>query len=343
MKKIILLSTIMLTMLTTTITTPTVFADNETTESTEVVEKDTYKVIPILSEHQIDDDTGYYDIRWTPNTTEKIGVIIENNYDEDKTFTINVNKALTNANGALVYDDESQNNTGTYKISEQVILPEKVTVKANSEETIYGEVIMPDTELTGTLMGGVLVGLVDDNHEDEQVSINLNYAYPIMVRGEDEVNPNFDISFGDFNLMQNESGLFVIVTPWENKNATIARNVAIDLSIKDKDGNEIYGEERTEIFVTPETKIDYETLFSEDLTPGKYDVTLKITKDDEVYEETQEVEFTKEDVEEIRQTQIRVGKQVTETNNSIPVYVYIIAGAAVGTFGFFAYKKMKKY
>lgn len=292
-----------------------------------------YSVGPVLSKNQTDDSLGYFDIKWTPGDTDTIGITIQNDTDSDKKFTLDVNKALTNANGALVYNDSSQNENGErFKINDLVSFDKEVTVKARSSETFTSDINFPKEDFNGVLMGGVHVREVTEDKElqNREVAMEYSYAYPIILRGNIDERPEIKINFDEFGVRQNESLFFEFNTPFTNENENYLREVSFDVSVKNESGEEVYGESKNNLILTPETTVPLSTLITDPIEPGVYDVTVTITHKDNVWTETQQVEVTKKESQEIKEdTGARRGTAMDEKEDNNTLTIVLISVIAV--------------
>ena len=84
----------------------------------------TYSVSPIFSEHQTADITNFFDISWTPGAVDTFGLKVTNNSDQEQTYQIAFNKAVTNVNGIIDYSNEAaDDSTSIYPLKTLVKIP----------------------------------------------------------------------------------------------------------------------------------------------------------------------------------------------------------------------------
>lgn len=331
--------------------TPVFAADKDNTvDSKEEVTGTTsgYSVGPMMSENQTDPALGYFDITWTPGVTDEIGITINNDSDEDKTFSIDVNKALTNANGALVFNDKSQNDVGKkYNVTELVTFETKeVNVKAGERITTMGKVKFPKEDFNGVVMGGVHVREVktEEKLHDGEVAMEYSYAFPVILRGNVDDRPEIKISFGQFEVVKNDSSIYEFKTPFVNEDANYLRNVTLDVSVKNDEEEEVYGEKKRDVILTPETSIPLSTLITDPLAEGEYKITLSITHDENTWTETQKVKVSKAESEAIKDdtTEKRGGSTSEEKEKDNKTIAIVIAVIVLGTIGNVIYVNTKK-
>lgn len=336
MKKFLIIAASIFSILTTS--GISVYADNSTSSKTEETQS-TYTVIPILSKHQNSNVNGYFDMTWAPNEEGEIGITIVNNTNEDKIFTIEVNKALTNGNGALVYNDSSQNEIGDEPyLNKMFSFDKEVKVKAKSQKNVNSKYKFTKDNLSGTKMAGVYVSeKVSDN--ENQINMKYNYAYPIVVRGNSKDGPKVNIKFDKFVLKKDDTGTLLLKTPFENVNANYLKDSSIDVSLKDKSGKEVYGITKKELILTPESIIPYSTYITKELPSGEYKVDFTIKNGKDKWTETQSVTL-KDDSKQESTIEIRDDESSNVSNSNLPI---ILLGAVlfVLVVGGFVYKQKK--
>lgn len=310
-----------------------VYADDTGNKESQQTQAE-YSVIPELSKHQNKNINGYFDMTWAPGEEGEIGLTIVNNTKNDKTFTINVNKALTNANGALVYNDPEQNDTGdSPHLQDLFKFDKEVKVKANSEYKIKSKYKFDKTNLIGTKMAGVYISEKSEG-KDNQINMKYNYAYPIVVRGNEKTQPKVNIEFEKFTLKEDTTGTLSLVTPFTNKNANYLKDSVIDVSLKDSKGNEVYGIKKKDIILTPESRIPYSTYITKELKPGTYTAEISIKNNKDEWTHSQSVTIDKKDEPESNVEIRGDSSNIINSNesNATPtiVFLVIIASLAIG-------------
>lgn len=314
--------------------TSVVLADEPATEQTKPTT--TYSVTPILSKHQKEGSFGYFDMDWTPGQEGEVGLTIENPADTDKEYSIEVNKAITNMNGALVYDDNSQNKKGTKPAAESLFpFPETVKVKAHDKTTVRVNYKLPDEEIVGTKMAGVLVS-EKTNADTSGVGMSYNFAFPILLRGKEQ--PKVDIKFGDFKFKHDEkTDVDTLITPFDNKNENYIRHGKIDVSLVDKDNKEVFGYTLDDVIISPETKVPFATT-PQNIKAGKYTATIKVNDGDKEWKKSGEVELTKKaNSVDTGSGEVRgegnVGNEVKDNSTSQNIVIGVLTAAVIGLAG----------
>lgn len=337
MKKYLFLCVAALSIATAA-TTTTTFANDKNDVAADTMGAE-YTVIPIPSEHQDPEISGYFDMNWAPGEKGELGLAIVNNTNEDKVFELKLNKGLTNSNGVLIYDDSSQNKAGEEpRLQDLFSIPKEVKVKAKSTEEIKTEYKLPDSDLKGTKIAGIYVS-EKTKDADGQVSMKYSYAYPIVVRGNAKGQPEVKMDFGEFNIVEGDSSSITIVTPFSNKNANYLKGSTIDVSLKNSSGDEVYGIKKKDLIITPESKIEYSSYLEEPLKPGDYTVDLTITNGKNEWKDSQKVTVAEPEAPE-SDVEVRGGSE--EAPDLRKPAIAVIGAFVVFLLGYVMISKKKK-
>lgn len=259
----------------------------------------TYYITPVFSEHQTKDVTTFFDVRWTPNKSDKVGITITNTTDKDKNFEVIVNKARTNSNGAINYSDNSKETSKSEQptITSMVDFPNTVIVPAHQSQTVYSTISFPNKNFNGIKMAGVVV-------KEKQASENQNvvsYALPLIIRGNIDKRPTPQISFGKFGLKQANFHLFTLSLPIQNEKATLLKNTQTEVDIINANNTTVWSK-KSQFLMTPETFFNYNQSISKALNAGNYKVKLIIKHEGETWESTQKLNISASKAKKIAQT-----------------------------------------
>ncbi|GEO47943.1 DUF916 and DUF3324 domain-containing protein [Companilactobacillus kimchii] len=126
----------------------------------------TYNIVPELSNDQIDKKVGYFDLKVTPNQKLQAKFRINNNDTKTHTYTVMVNRASTDTNGVIVYNEHNvkADSSLKYDIEKLVTYPKSVTVDAKSSKEVVIDINAPKGNFDGVLLGGIFI------EQDNQVS-----------------------------------------------------------------------------------------------------------------------------------------------------------------------------
>lgn len=271
--------------------------EEQTTKSTSEA-----TVQPMVSDNQVGNISSYYYMKWTPGGEDTIGVRITNSTDKDKIYEIKNNKAMTNPNGVMVYDQNTMNDTGTTpRVNELLDMPTEVTVKANSSEDVFTTIKYGATDFNGFKIGGIHVSEKTAPNKDKQFNQKLAYALPVLIEGNLGRSPKMEFTFGDFGFERIGTGIYSIVTPFNNPTANWMQNAKTSIEVKNSEG-EIVLEENRAADIAPEGEVQYNSMFNDDLPAGVYEVTLTVSSDLGQWTENQKVELTKKQAADIAET-----------------------------------------
>lgn len=284
-----------------------------------------YSVAPISNSPLQDPDfPSYFRLNWKSEATGDIGLKIENNSTEDVVYNITFNRGITNLNGATVYDESRFNDSGpSPHITSMLEIPSEVKVKAKSSEVVTGKFKMPKESFKGSRVGGVTVSKKAEEATGS-VEMAFNYAYPFIVIGDNFEPVSKDITFGKFELVEDESALY-LKTPFDNENATFFRLQELDISLKDEEGNEVFGYNLPELLVTDSTNVPLSTQVNEELSSGKYTATIQMKYNDEILA-SEEQTFTYEKTKGFDNSPTVRGKS---SNNESDNNMMIIGGIII--------------
>lgn len=141
-----------------------------------------FGVRPILPDNQIS-EASYFDIQLEPSQTQLLKLELINGSDEAMRIEVEVNPAVTNSNGVMIYDGSIEPISSIYKLdysSIVEIIDKEVEIPANSTETVEIKVTAPEESFDGTIIGGIQVSLLpNEEKEDEEATIQNLYAYVI--------------------------------------------------------------------------------------------------------------------------------------------------------------------
>lgn len=118
-----------------------------------------YSISPELPDNQISKNIGYYDLKVAPGQKETIKFKINNNDTKNHTYKVSINRASTDANGVIDYNDHNlaPDSDLQYNIEKLVTYPKEVAVAANSSKEVAVNLKSPEGTIDGELLGGIFV------------------------------------------------------------------------------------------------------------------------------------------------------------------------------------------
>lgn len=236
-----------------------------------------YSVSPILSQHQTDGIDSFYDIRWTPSNTETFGLSITNNSNTEKTYEIQVNKAITNKNGIIDYSNTSKDtSTAQYKLKELVQLPSQISVAPQSSQEVKGTITFPSESFNGILMAGIHVSEQSDKKQQGSVSNTVAYNLPFVVRGNIDQRPTPKLALIKLDVEKFSSDQTALNVHLNNAEANLLKASQFKAEIKDENNKTILAQ-NSKIDITPNTEFIYPIIFDKTLKKGEYKLVLEVT------------------------------------------------------------------
>ncbi|MCI1903376.1 MAG: DUF916 and DUF3324 domain-containing protein [Enterococcaceae bacterium] len=242
---------------------------------------DSFSVGTVFSEHQTDKSDSFYDIRWTPGATDTFGLRITNSADHEKTFTIKMGKARTNAAGSINYTDSlPETEAQKYKLADLVTIAHEVVVPAGSSQTVNGTVAFPNENYHGILIGGLNVAEEKAPEKKSSTVIRnvISYTIPLVLRGDSDTRPAAEIRFDGLEVKQLAAESYSVNTKVYSVQPTLLTGAKFKATIVNADGKTIDSQE-SQIDITPETKFDYPVELKGNYPAGEYKAIVEVTHD----------------------------------------------------------------
>lgn len=255
-----------------------------------------YYVRALLPENQIDPTVTYFDLRMKPSQKQDIIVEVVNETNEEITIDIAAISASTSRNGVIDYKTpDIKDETLAIAFSDIASLKKKqMSVPADSTAPVVATIAMPETPYDGVVLGGLVFTKQNEKADASSEGMVLNniYSYVIGVKLSETDVPVLP----DFELAQVQADtvnyLPTIVHSIRNKNAAIAKNIAIDVAIYDQK-NQLVSEFQREgmdmapnsvmpLAVTPANAQGAEN--DGRLVPGEYTSKLTLVQDEKKWE-----------------------------------------------------------
>ncbi|MDR2933176.1 MAG: DUF916 and DUF3324 domain-containing protein [Oscillospiraceae bacterium] len=199
-----------------------------------------YYVRAVLPDNQIDDTLTYFDLRMTPGQTQTLEVEIVNETDEAIVVDLSVISASTNRNGVIDYKTPGIRDK-TLKIPfSDIASPQSssITVEPLSASRAMVTITMPDTVYDGVVLGGLVFSRQGNSRSDGSGMLLRNiYSYVIGVKlseTETAVVPEFELDGIQAQLVNYQPSMVHYI---RNKAAAIAKNITLDVTVYDHNGN----------------------------------------------------------------------------------------------------------
>lgn len=257
----------------------------------------TYSVAPVLSEHQTNNITSFYDIRWTPNGQEKIGISITNHKSTAQTYVLQVNKAVTNDNGMVDYSNPNLiSDTETLKFN----FPHEVTVAPNTTSTVYSNFSFPNQDYNGIKIFGVYVSEKSEDKASKGVSNVVSYALPLVIRGNIDQRPEAKVTFKAASLLKQNLN-YQIKVPVSNEKEVYLKNSKVKVEVLNSN-HQVLDQLNEKIDVTPTTSFNLLVPLTKKYNNGTYTVKVTISHDKKSWNNESQIKITKKQSTKIKAT-----------------------------------------
>ena len=176
-----------------------------------------YSISPELPSNQISKNIGYYDLKVTPGQKETIKFKINNSDSKDHTYKVSVNRAATDINGVIDYNDH-----GIAPDSDLQYNIEKLNTQLNHLKSI------------NEFIQSVLSNKIDLKKDNKNTLIKFCNDNEIIVKKQGSYDYLFNISILNFTPSK-VSDLQKAINSVEKEIVTLGKKSAKDLWIKDLD------------------------------------------------------------------------------------------------------------
>lgn len=237
-----------------------------------------YTIEGIPNSHQIDPDSGYFDLYEVPGEKDQLKLKILNQSNQEKEMSIKVTNGNTNSNGLIDYTGELKDHP-SLKIPLNSILKtadDTVIVKPNSEKEVTLNLTMPENQFEGIILGGIQVSdITQPSNSSNTTSINNKYVYTlgVVLKNDPKVETFKNISIVLENI---QSELFygkkVVQVNLLNENPYILGKATVQGTITDEKTKKIVQEQKNEnVSIAPNSIYPFQFDWKkEEIKPGNY-------------------------------------------------------------------------
>ena len=286
-----------------------------------------YSVQASIPENQLDTKHSYFDLMMKPNQEQTLETTIFNNENEEINVRVSVYNAATNSNGLVVYEEQEEIDTSLKTPLTEILTVKEdiVTIPAGESKIVTAELVMPEEEYDGIILGGLhFEKMMDEEETTEGVSIQNKYAYVIGVQlseNDHEVFPDLQLKSVEPKLVNHRTA---VVANIQNSKPMLMNDMTMHAKVYEKGKNETLKEKQQEnIHMAPNSNmnvtIDWE---NEALKPGDYLLKVHATHDSETWE--WEEEFT---IEKSEATTLN--KDAVELEDNGISYLWFAVGIAI--------------
>jgi len=167
-----------------------------------------FGIKPVFPENQIDKAIGYFDLLVAPEQNQTLEVIISNSLDQERTFEVSVNPAVTSDDGTIDYSQKNPTLDGTLPFDVRDVLTvakKEVNVPAHAETTVPVEVKIPAKSFKERVLAGIHVSPKEEAETEnatEGAQIKNRIAYNLAVvlqESQETIEPDLKLLSGDLN------------------------------------------------------------------------------------------------------------------------------------------------
>ncbi|EGP4969263.1 DUF916 and DUF3324 domain-containing protein [Enterococcus faecium] len=212
-----------------------------------------FGIKPVFPENQIDKAIGYFDLLVAPDQNQTLEVIISNSSDQERTFEVSVNPAVTSDGGTIDYSQKNPTLDGTlpFDVRDVLIVAKKeVNVPAHAETTVPVEVKIPAKSFKGRVLAGIHVSPKEEAEAEnatEGAQIKNRIAYNLAVvlqESQETIEPDLKLLSGDLNEVNAKP---TVQLRFQNPQPTIISNLIFTSKIYYE--NQLYIENTSNAFL----------------------------------------------------------------------------------------------
>lgn len=261
-----------------------------------------FSVEAIPSELQVNAEVTYFDLRMVPKQQTDLKVRIYNHASSDQSYRVSLGNATTNGNGLIVYEEDKPLPLASRSLSELTRTPEKpIQIKAGQSKVVSLPLTMPEQAIEGTLLAGIEIKKQEEQNESsEQVGIQSRQAYVIGVKVRSSVRDiEPDITFEGVKADVHLSRPSVLVT-LANRAPAISKEISVEMTVK-KNKKVIIRKKMNAQFA-PTTYMTVPLASTGILTPGIYQLDVKMTGDTQEWSFKDDFTISENQVKEMKKT-----------------------------------------
>ncbi|CAM3709141.1 DUF916 domain-containing protein [Erysipelothrix urinaevulpis] len=174
-----------------------ILAMQVTSISAETQRYSDFTVKPLFSENQIGssvDQKGYFDLLLAPKQKEVLKLEITNTGSSTMTVELGATNGITNENGAADYTQAIKPSEFIpYTMDNMITIKNNnVTIEPGKKEIVDVEVLMPEEEIEGVILGGITIIASEEKKNNENgnnvgVSSTVKYLVAVQARNSMDV------------------------------------------------------------------------------------------------------------------------------------------------------------
>lgn len=261
-----------------------------------------FSVETIPSDFQVNAEVTYFDLRMVPKQQTDLKVRIYNHASRDQRYLVSLRNATTNANGLIVYEEKNPLQLALSSLSELTRAPKNpIQIKAGQSKVVSLKLTMPEQAIEGTLLAGIEIKKQEEQEKSsEQVGIQSRQAYVIGVKVRSSVRDvEPDITFEGVKADVHLYRPSVLVT-LANRAPAISKKILVEMTVK-KNKKLIIRKKMNAQFA-PTTYMTVPLASTGILTPGTYQLDVKMTGDKEKWSFKDDFTISENQVKKMKKT-----------------------------------------
>lgn len=270
MKRIVIILTLVLAILTGITFTKTVRADDTSA-------KKSYSIQAVMPENQLDKNLTYYDIQSKPNFQQNLELVVFNTGTESIDVNVELNNAYTADAATIGYEKFSaktyNNPNPELTLLVQGSRRQKVKLAAGSTKKVIFKIKNPAKPFQGIILGGITTTASVDTSSNQNIDVSnqIRYVKGVVLHSKaDPITPNMNLLSAAPRSINHDVGLGFRLS---NEAPVNINDVQVKAKINHKGMKTIkYSADKLQI--APNTKFDY-FIPIKHLEPGSY--TSEIT------------------------------------------------------------------
>lgn len=266
-----------------------------------------------LPDNQIDKTRSFFNLKVESGLKQTLEVEVINTSQEDRKVQVELNSAMTNANGVVDYSIQNAGYDQSLKIpiTEMASLREDtVVVEAGKTASVFIELDVPEQSFPGIVLGGLTFSDASSEESDDSsgagVSLGSQYAYTIgLVLTEGE-----ELEVDNLNLLSVKPGVAegrkVIQATIQNDQAKIIRGITVEAELFKADSQDVLREHTdSNLEMAPNSNFPFAIPWGrQPLEKGDYLLKMKAYTDTDEWVWEEKFEVTSELVRQINQEAI---------------------------------------
>lgn len=242
----------------------------------------------------------YDDLLITPNTSQDLSFVVQNSDNSARTFVVEANNATTSDGIAVTYDEHERNNLLSPMFSDLIAnRKQKITVPANTSQTVTFNLKYPSQQFDGVILGGITVYLDDSDTQNKQsdngsfaITNRFTYSNAVQLRTSKEITAVPKLIANKAEMTTSNAYPYVKVN-LSNSARAIIKQMSTENTIQDSSGKIVESYKTTNGQVAPNSDFNLAIPLTNGALPaGKYHAIGTATSGNQSWTWNQEFEVT---------------------------------------------------